>query len=178
MPTRTLFLGNIEEMKKHTQQMDGLIHLVDSLLIKDKVKISVTRKLMKRFGALLMQIKIPYHGNTEETKKLIQLTDGPTHQVDSLSTRRRTSPTRRSMKKFGDSSTLTKTPYLGSTEEMRRLTQLMDGLTHQADLLSIRRRISPTRRSMRKYGASLTTTRILYHGNKEEIKRPIQIMDG
>jgi len=178
MLTRTLFLGNIEEMKKHTQQMDGPIHLVDSLLIKDKARTSVTRRLMKRFGALLMQIKIPYHGNTEETKKLIQPTDGPTHLADSLLTRRRTFLTRRLMKKFGDSSTLTKIPYLGSTEEMRRLTQLMDGLTHQADLLSIRRRISLTRRSMRKYGDSLMTTRIPYHGNKEETKRLIQIMDG
>jgi len=176
MQIKIPYHGNTEETKKLIQPMDGPTHQADSLLIRRRI--SLTRRSMKKFGDSSMLTKTPYLGNTEETKKLIQPTDGPTHQADSLLTRRRTFLTRRSMKKFGDSSMLTKTPYLGSTEEMRRLTQLMDGLTHQADLLSIRRRISLTRRSMRKYGDSLTTTRIPYHGNREETKRLIQIMDG
>ena len=78
------------------------------------------------------------------------------------------------MKRYGDSSTQIKIPYLGNTEETRKLTQTMDGLTQQADLLWIRRKISLTRKSMRKFGDSLTTTRTHCLGNTEGMKKLIQ----
>merc|ERR1712195_250544 len=68
---------------------------------------------------------------------------GLTQQADLLKeiATRRIFQTRTSMKKSGDSSTLTKTPFHGNTEELKKLIQLMDGLTQLADLLLIKDKI-------------------------------------
>jgi len=162
--------------------MDGPIHQADSHSIKETKKTSVTKTLMKKYGALLTPIKTLFHGNTEEMKKLIQPTDMTTHQADLLLTReiKKIFLTRTSMKKSTASSTPTKTPSHGNTEETKRLTQPTDGLTHQADSLLTRetKKISQTRTSMRRYGASLMPTKTLFHGNTEETRRLIQPTAG
>ena len=117
---------------------------------------------MRKYGALLMLIRILSHGNIEETRKLIQLTDGPTHQVDFLLvkeiTTERISLIRTSTRKFGDLLMPIKTPFHGNTEGMKKLTQPMDGLIHQADSLFpkmlTRKKTSQTRTSMKRSGAS------------------------
>ena len=119
-------------------------------------------------------------------KKLIQLTDGPIQQADSLllktSTPKKISQTRISMKRFGDSSMLTKTLSHGSTEEMRKLIQPTDGPILQVDLLSPKesttRKIFLIKTLMRKFGDSSMPIRILFHGNIEETKKLIQLMVG
>jgi len=133
MLTRTHFLGNIEEMTKHTQQMDGPIQPVDSLSIKEMERILVTRTLMKKFMDLLLLIKTFFHGKPEEMMHHIQPMVGLTQQEDLLSTKEKTSLTKRSMKKSGDSSTTIRILYLGNTEEMRRLIQPTVGLTQKVD---------------------------------------------
>jgi hypothetical protein len=125
-------------------------------------------------------------GNTEETWRHTQLMDGPTQQEDSLflkmPTPKKIFLIRMSMKKFGVLSTLTRTLYLGNTEEMRKLIQPTDGLTQLVDLLFLKtimpKRISQTRMSTRKFGASLTPIKTLFHGNTEEMLKLIQPTDG
>jgi len=187
-PTRTLFHGNTEEMKKPTQLTDGPIHQADLLFLKmlTPKKISQTRILMKKSGDSLTLIKTLFHGNTEEMKKLTQLTDGPTLQADLLfhktSTPRKISPIRILMKRFGDSLMPTRTLSHGNIEEMRKLIQPTDGLIHQVDSLSPKE--STTRKTflirtlMRKYGDSSMPIKILFHGNIEETKKLIQLMVG
>lgn len=149
-------------------------------------KIFLTKTLMKKFGALLTPTRTLFHGNTEEMKKLTQLTDGPTLQADLLfhktSTPRKISPIRILMKRFGDSLMPTRTLSHGNIEEMRKLIQPTDGLIHQVDSLSPKE--STTRKTflirtlMRKYGDSSMPIKILFHGNIEETKKLIQLMVG
>jgi len=125
-----------------------------------------------------MPTRTPSHGNTEETRMLIQPTDGPTHLVDSLKEPEKTSLTRTLMKKSGDLSTPTRTPSHGNTEETRMLIQPTDGPTHQVDLHLIKRtprpKILETRKLMRKFGDLLKPIKILYQLNKEEMMKLIQ----
>jgi hypothetical protein len=59
-----------------------------------------------------------------------------------------------SMRKFGDSSTLIRTPFHGKEEEMKTHIQSMDGLTQLADLLKNQtpKKILVTKTSMKKFG--------------------------
>lgn len=88
------------------------------------------------------------------------------------------------MRKSGDSSTLIRIPFHIREEEMRRHIQSMDGLTHQADLLTAllkemkEERILVIKILTRKFGALSMPTKILFHGNTEETKKPTQLMDG
>lgn len=86
MLTKIHFHGNTEEMWKLIQPTDGPTQLEDLLFLKTLMpkKISQTRMSMKKFGVSSTPIKTLFHGNIEETKKLIQLTDGLIHQVDLL----------------------------------------------------------------------------------------------
>ena len=92
--------------------MDGKIQLADlinqNLLLLKTIptkKISLTKILMKKFGVSLMLIRTLFLGNTEETKKLIQQTDGLTQLVDLLllkiQTTKKIFQTKILMKKFG-----------------------------------------------------------------------------
>jgi len=99
--TRTPFLGNTEETRKHIQPTGGPTHQADSL--KELERIFLTRTSMRKFGVSSTLTRTPFHGNIEETRKLIQQTDGPTHQADSLKELERTSLTKTLMKKSGDS---------------------------------------------------------------------------
>jgi len=108
--TKTLSHGNIEEMRKHIQITDGLTHQADLPSIRETEKISLIRISTKKFGDSLMTIRTLFHGNTEETRKLIQPTDGLTQKVDLLLshlTRETETPkislTRILMRKYGDS---------------------------------------------------------------------------
>jgi len=107
MPTRILFHGNIEEMRKHIQPTDGPTHQADLPLIRETKKISLIKISTKKFGDSLTMIRTPFHGNTEETRKLIQLTDMIIHLADLLSTKEtqtlKISLIRILMKKFGAS---------------------------------------------------------------------------
>jgi len=71
--------------------------------------------------------KIPFHGKAEEMRKHIQQMDGPTQPVDLLKKQEKISQTKTSTKKSGDSSTLTRTPSHGNTEETRKHIQPTDG---------------------------------------------------
>ena len=103
---------------------------------------------MKKFGDLSMLTRTLFHGNKEEFSNHIQPTDGSTHQADMKlqlvvrllhknQTKRRILEIRTLMKRFGDSSTLTRTPNHGKAEEFLNHIQLMDGPIHQADFLSV-----------------------------------------
>jgi hypothetical protein len=104
--------------------------------------------------------------------------DGLTQLADLLKnqTPKKILVTKTLMKKFGDSSTLTRTPFHGKEEEMKMLIQSMDGLTQLED--SFKRMTFQTKTLMRKFGDSSTPIKILFHGNIEEMKMLIQPMVG
>jgi len=108
-------------------------------------RIFQTRISMKKSGDSSMPTKTPFHGNTEELRKLIQLMDGPTQLADLLFQKeiatRKIFQTRISMKKSGDSSMPTKTPFHGNTEELKKPIQPMVGLIQLVDLLLIKDKI-------------------------------------
>ena len=84
------------------------------------------------------------------------------------------------MRKFGDLSTLTRTPFHGKEEGMKILIQSMDGPTQLADLLKNQtpKKILETKTSMKKFGDLSMLTRIHFHGKEEGMKTHIQSMDG
>merc|ERR1712166_1229945 len=164
------------------QLTDGPTQLADLLFQKEIAtrRISQTRILMKKSGDSSMPTKTPFHGNTEELRKLIQLMDGPTQLADLLFQKeiatRRISQTRISMKKSGDSSMLTKTPFHGNTEELKKPIQPMVGLIQLVDLLLIKDKIL-LNQQLKPMSMILSEIRLNQpHGS--ETKDLLQQMDG
>ena len=162
--------------------MDGLTQPADLLKNQTPKKILETKTSMKKFGDLSMLTRIHFHGKEEGMKTHIQSMDGPTQLADLLKnqTPKKILETRTLMKKFGDSSTLTRTPFHGKEEEMKILIQSMDGLIQLADLLKNQtpKKTFQTKTLMRKFGDSSTLTRTPFHGKEEEMKILIQPMVG
>jgi len=113
--------------------------------------LSQRKKLkIKRLPQLKLKFKLskpPRH------KRLVKISQFRNQLCNSKET---TSVIRKSMRKFGVSSMLTRTHFLGNIEEMKKLIHQMVGLIHQVDSPSIRetRKISLIRTLTRKFGAS------------------------
>jgi len=133
---------------------------------------------MRKFGVSSMLTRTHFHGNIEEMKKHTHLMGGPIHQADSLSIKEEILVTNKLMKKFMDLLVPIKTFYHGNIEETKKHIHPMVGLTHLVDSLLNRDEISLTRRSMKRSGDSLMTTKTHFHGNIEEMKKHIQLTDG
>jgi hypothetical protein len=149
-------------------------------------KTFLIKTLMRKSGVSSTLIRTLFHIREEELKKLIQLMVGPTQLEDLLflkmSTKRKISLTRTSMKKSGDSLTPIRTLFLTNKGELRRLIQSTVGPTHQADSLFPKmltpRKISLIKTLTKRSGDLLMPTKTPFLTNTGELKRHIQSTDG